>query len=87
VITSVFAAILALVSSHYTYHHLGQPIIRTLLAQKWIRKLNIHLGSQFNDLVLSTLKLYNSMSDFAGGKERRQVLESFPWESKVSTTV
>ncbi|KAJ7863151.1 ribosome 60S biogenesis N-terminal-domain-containing protein [Mycena olivaceomarginata] len=34
------------------------------------------------ELLLVTLKLFNSMAAFGGGRERKSVLESFAWETK-----
>jgi nucleolar pre-ribosomal-associated protein 1 len=65
------------------YSHVATPLIRNLLSPKWSTKLNIYLSTAHNELLLATLKLYNSMSTFAGGKEARLVFESFPWELKV----
>ncbi|KAK0455710.1 ribosome 60S biogenesis N-terminal-domain-containing protein [Desarmillaria tabescens] len=79
---SVLAVTLSLVSSHYTYHSLGHPIVKQLLSPQWTRKLNSYISGSSNDLILSTLKLYNSLSGFARGRERKGVLEAFAWETK-----
>ncbi|KAL7281927.1 hypothetical protein ACG7TL_003394 [Trametes sanguinea] len=81
-VVGVLAAVLNLLSSHYTYHIHAQPIIRALLSQQWIHNLNLYLSGQHTELILVTLKLYNSMSDFAGGRERKSVLDAFAWEMK-----
>ncbi|TFK33679.1 ribosome 60S biogenesis N-terminal-domain-containing protein [Crucibulum laeve] len=80
VIVSLFSSILTLLSSHYTHHALGQPIIKTLLNPQYMRKLNSYIGGSSNELILVTLKLFNVMAAFAGGKERKSVLEGFGWE-------
>lgn len=82
-VVSVLAAVLNLLSSHYTFHGLGYPIIKALLAPQCTRKLNSFLAGSHNDLILVTLKLFNSISAFASGRERKNVLESFAWETKV----
>ncbi|PBK72194.1 hypothetical protein ARMSODRAFT_932579 [Armillaria solidipes] len=79
---SVLAVTLSLLSSHYTYHSLGHPVVKKLLLSQWTRKLNSYISGSSNDLILSTLKLYNSLSAFARGRERKGVLEAFAWEIK-----
>ncbi|XP_006457598.1 hypothetical protein AGABI2DRAFT_123450 [Agaricus bisporus var. bisporus H97] len=81
-IISVLAALLPLLSSHYTYHALGYPIVKTLLTQQWMRKLNSYIGGAHNELILVTLKLFNAISGFAGGKEKKSLLDAFQWEIK-----
>lgn len=43
----------------------------------------MYLAGQHTELILVTLKLFNSVTNFAGGRERKAVLESFAWEMKV----
>ncbi|KAF8073491.1 ribosome 60S biogenesis N-terminal-domain-containing protein [Lyophyllum atratum] len=81
-VVSVISSLLELLSSHYTFHILGQPIIKTLLTPSYSRRLNSYLGGTHAELILVTLKLFNTMSAFAGGRERKSVLESFGWELK-----
>ncbi|TBU65164.1 ribosome 60S biogenesis N-terminal-domain-containing protein [Dichomitus squalens] len=82
VIVGVLSALLNLLSPHYTYHVHAQPLLRALLSQQWIHNLNTYLSGQHTELVLVTLKLFNSMSNFAGGRERKLVLDAFAWEMK-----
>ncbi|KAK7040796.1 hypothetical protein VNI00_009702 [Paramarasmius palmivorus] len=82
-VLSVLACLLNLFSSHYTYHSYGLPIIKTLLSPQYNRKTNAYLAGSHNDLILSTLKLLNGMSDFASGKERRQLLDGLGWDTKT----
>jgi nucleolar pre-ribosomal-associated protein 1 len=82
-ILSLFSSLLMLLTSHYTSHLAGHPILRSLLTPMWMRKLNSYLGGSHTELLLVTLKLLNSMSAFAGGRERKAILESFAWETKV----
>lgn len=82
-LVSVSASVLTLLSSHYSYHAHAIPILKTLLTPAYTRRMNGYLGGSHTDLILVTLKLYNSMSSFAGGRERKTVLESFPWGTKV----
>jgi nucleolar pre-ribosomal-associated protein 1 len=77
------SALLTLLSSHYTFQSFGQPIIKALLSPPWMRRLNSYLGSSDNELILVTLKLFNAMSAFSSGRERKAVLEAFAWETKV----
>ncbi|KAK0490295.1 ribosome 60S biogenesis N-terminal-domain-containing protein [Armillaria novae-zelandiae] len=79
---SVLAVTLSLLSTQYTYHSLGHPVVKKLLLPQWTRKLNSYISGSSNDLILSTLKLYNSLSGFARGRERKGVLEAFAWEIK-----
>ncbi|KAI0052681.1 hypothetical protein FA95DRAFT_1483272 [Auriscalpium vulgare] len=81
-ITSLLAALLNLLSSHHPDHSLGMPVHRTLLTAQWMQHLNTYIAGSHNDLLISTLKLLNAMSNFAGGSERRFVLDSFAWETK-----
>ncbi len=81
-IVGLFSALLTLLSAHYTYHAQAQPILRALLSQQWTQHLNTYLGGQHSELVLVTLKLFNALSNFAGGRERRAVLDAFAWEIK-----
>ncbi|KAF9460940.1 ribosome 60S biogenesis N-terminal-domain-containing protein [Collybia nuda] len=81
-IVSVLSSLLSLLSSHYTFHVLGQPILKTLLTPTYTRRLNSYLGGSHSELILTTLKLYNGMSAFAGGRERSAVLDAFGWEIK-----
>ncbi|KAJ6559224.1 ribosome 60S biogenesis N-terminal-domain-containing protein [Mycena vulgaris] len=81
-IVSLLSSLLPLLSSHYAFHAAGHPILRTLLTPPWMRKLNSYIGGSHTELLLVTLKLFNSMSTFGGGRERKSVLESFAWETK-----
>ncbi|KIL65208.1 hypothetical protein M378DRAFT_162474 [Amanita muscaria Koide BX008] len=81
-IVSLLSSILSLASSHLTYHAIGYPIIKTLLTPTHTRRLNTYLGGSNKELILVSLKLNNSISTFAGGRERKLVLENFPWEMK-----
>ncbi|PIL36537.1 hypothetical protein GSI_00226 [Ganoderma sinense ZZ0214-1] len=81
-ILGLLSALLSLLSSHYTYHPYAQPVLRTLLSQQYTHNLNTYLSGQHADLVLVSLKLFNSISNFAAGRERKLVLDTFPWEIK-----
>ena len=80
---SLISSVLTLLSSHYTFHALGQPIIKTLLTPAYLPRLNSYIGGSNNELIIVTLKLFNTISSFAGGRERKSVLEGFAWEIKV----
>lgn len=80
---SVAASLLTLLSTHYTYQSLGQPIIKTLLSPQWMRRLNSNLSGSNNELILVTLKLLNVASNFSSGLERKGIAEAFAWETKV----
>ena len=81
-IVGLLSSLLTLLSVHYTYHPHAQPILRALLSQQWTSHLNTYLSGQHTELVLVTLKLFNALSNFAGGRERRAVLDAFAWEMK-----
>ncbi|KZT20563.1 hypothetical protein NEOLEDRAFT_1140540 [Neolentinus lepideus HHB14362 ss-1] len=81
-IISVLSGLLTLLSSQYTFHALGQPIVRTLLEPQYTQRLNTYLNGGHSESILVTLKLFNALSSFAGGREKKAVLESFAWESK-----
>ncbi|TCD60982.1 hypothetical protein EIP91_009190 [Steccherinum ochraceum] len=81
-IVSLLSALLTLLSSHYSFQPLGAPIVNTLLSSQWLPKLNGYLASTNRDLVLFTLKLFNSLTLYGGGWERKTILEGFAWESK-----
>ncbi|KAF8185167.1 ribosome 60S biogenesis N-terminal-domain-containing protein [Pholiota molesta] len=81
-VVSILSSVLTLLSAHYTDHALGQPIMKTLLVPSRLRQLNSYLGGSNNELVIVVLKLYNVMSNFAGGHDRKAVLEGFGWEIK-----
>jgi nucleolar pre-ribosomal-associated protein 1 len=81
---SVLASLVSLLSSHYTYHALGQPVVHAVLSSQWTQQLNSYLSGTHLELVLATLKLYNAMSTFAAGRERKSVMDAFPWELKAS---
>ncbi|KAF9233345.1 ribosome 60S biogenesis N-terminal-domain-containing protein [Melanogaster broomeanus] len=36
-----------------------------------------------NELILATLKLFNAISAFGSGRERKSVFEAFPWDNKT----
>lgn len=82
-VVAVLSSLLALLSSHYAYHGLGQPIIKTLLTPPYVRRLNSYLGGSHSELILVTLKLFNGMSSFGGGREKTAVMDSFAWGIKV----
>ncbi|KAL4075510.1 ribosome 60S biogenesis N-terminal-domain-containing protein [Scleroderma citrinum] len=83
VLVTALSSTLLLLSSHFPYHPLGLPIINTLLSTQWIRRLTTYLGGSQNDLILATLKLFNAISAFGSGRERKAVFDAFPWDNKV----
>lgn len=84
VIAGLLSSLLDLLSTHYTYYAVAQPVVKTLLSPLWMHRLNTYLSGSHTELVLVTLKLFNSLVWYAGGQERRAVFESFAWEIKVS---
>lgn len=58
-----------------------------LLAPQYVHRLNSYLGGSYAELALVALKLYNALSNFAGGRERKSIFEVFAWDIKVSQMV
>ncbi|KAG6849538.1 hypothetical protein H0H93_007626 [Arthromyces matolae] len=81
-VISILSALVILTSSHYTFQSLGHPILKTLFTPTYTRRLNSYIGGSNAELILVTLKLYNALSSFAGGREKKLVLEAFGWELK-----
>ncbi|KAF8590297.1 hypothetical protein K439DRAFT_1512242, partial [Ramaria rubella] len=79
---TILASLLNLLSSHFIYHPIGETILKTLLSPTHMRQLNSNLSHTSSDLIISTLKLFNAMSDFAGGTEKRSVMDGFAWGQK-----
>ena len=84
---SVLSSTLGLLSTHYTYYPDAAVIVKNLLLPKWSSKLNAYLSMSHNELILVTLKLYNALTAFSGGRERRALLDVFPWDAKVRMLV
>ncbi|KAI5997091.1 ribosome 60S biogenesis N-terminal-domain-containing protein [Pisolithus albus] len=82
-LVTIMSSTLTLLSSHLPYHQHGLPIIKTLLSTHWTWQLGTYLGGSHNDLILATLKLFNAISAFGGGRERKAVFEAFPWDNKT----
>ncbi|KAI0938875.1 hypothetical protein AcW1_004074 [Taiwanofungus camphoratus] len=82
-IVAVLSSLVTLLSSHYTYQSLAQPIIRTILSPEWIHRLHSYLGGANAELILVSLKMFNSLTNFANGRERKALFEAFAWEAKT----
>ncbi|RPD59503.1 hypothetical protein L227DRAFT_654118 [Lentinus tigrinus ALCF2SS1-6] len=82
VIVGLLSALINILSTHYTYHAHAQPILRALLSPQSSQYLNQYLAGQHTDLVLATLKLFNSLTNYGSGRERKAVLDAFAWETK-----
>jgi nucleolar pre-ribosomal-associated protein 1 len=83
-IVSAFSNLVSLLSLASSQQHLGQPIIRLLLSPQWTHRLNTYLSGSHSELLLVSLKLWNSMSNYGSGSERKAVLDAFAWEAKVA---
>ncbi|KAF8271677.1 ribosome 60S biogenesis N-terminal-domain-containing protein [Lactarius quietus] len=81
-LVSVLSSLLTILSTQYTVHKLGQPILKMLLSPDYLFYLNSYLTSSHNELVIASLKLFGAMSAFDGGCEKRAVLEGFSWDNK-----
>ena len=53
-----------------------------MLSPKWMRKVASYMSGS-NELILVSLKLLNTVSNFGGGRERKALFEAFPWDVKV----
>ncbi|KAF9807927.1 hypothetical protein IEO21_08001 [Rhodonia placenta] len=82
-VVSVLSSMITLLSAHYLYQPLAQPIVKSLVSPQYSHRLNTYLGGSHNDLVLVTMKLFNSLSNFASGRERKTTFEVFAWETKT----
>ena len=83
-VTSLLSSLLSLFSCHLPDHSYGVPIIKMVLSPQWSRKLNSHITGSHNEQILAALKLFNAISAFGSGRERKAVFEAFPWDNKVS---
>ena len=81
---SVLETLLTATTQYLVYQPLGHPIVKSLLAPRWLRKLATHLSGGHVELCISSLKLLTAISNFAGGKEQNTLLESFTWDVRVS---
>ncbi|TFY53062.1 hypothetical protein EVJ58_g9659 [Rhodofomes roseus] len=81
-LVGVLSALITLLSPHYLYHTLAQPIINNLFLPQWAHRLNTYLGGSHNELILVTLKLFHALSSFANGRERKSLFDVFAWEAK-----
>lgn len=61
--------------------------MKTFLTLSHIRQLNANLTDTNTDLIISTLKLFNSMTNFAGGIEKRSIMDGFAWGQKVQSII
>lgn len=84
VVISLMSCLLNLLSAHYPDQHYGLAILKTLFLPQWHQRLNTHLHGSHSESILVTMKLYVAMSSFAGGQERKVVMEIFAWDNKVS---
>jgi len=84
VVISLMSCILNLFSIHYPDQRYGLAILKTLFLPQWYQKLNTYLHGSHSESILVTMKLYTAMSSFAGGQERKVVMEIFAWDNKVS---
>lgn len=81
---NIFASLLGLLSTHLIYHPYGAAILKVLLLQPNLDILNSNISDGSQDVILSALTLFNAMSSFAGGAEKRAVMDGFAWGQKVS---
>jgi len=84
VVISLMSCILNLFSIHYPDQRYGLAILKILFLPQWYQKLNTCLHGSHSESILVTMKLYTAMSSFAGGRERKAVMEIFAWDNKVS---
>jgi len=83
-VISLTSCLLNLLSIHYPDQPYGLAILKTLFLPQWYQRLNTHLHGSHSESILVTMKLYTAMSNFAGGRERKAVMEVFAWDNKVA---
>ena len=83
-VTSLFSSLLSLFSCHLPDHSYGVSIIKMVLSSQWLRKLNYYISGSHNEQILAALKLFDAISTFGSGRERKLVFEAFPWDNKVT---
>jgi len=83
VVISLMSCLLNLLSTHYPDQAYGLGILKTLFLPQWYQRLNTNLHGSHSESILVTMKLYTAMSNFAGGRERKVVMEVFAWDNKV----
>ena len=84
VVVSLLACLLNLLSIHYPDQSCGLAILKTLLLPQRYQKLNTHLHGSHSDSILVAMKLYTAMANFAGGREKKAVMEVFSWDKRVA---
>ena len=84
VVISLISCLLNLLSIHYPDQSYGVAILKTLFLPQWYQRLNTHLHGNRSESILVSMKLYTAMSNFAGGRERKVVMEVFAWDNKVA---
>jgi nucleolar pre-ribosomal-associated protein 1 len=84
VVISILACLLNLLSIHYPDQAYGLAVLKTLLLPRWYQKLNTHLHGSHSESILVTIKLYTAMANFAGGREKKTVMEVFTWDKRVA---
>ncbi|KAF9263035.1 hypothetical protein L218DRAFT_1077444 [Marasmius fiardii PR-910] len=82
-ILGVLSSLLNLLSTHYTYHTYGSQILKNLLSPQYIRRIHGFINGSSTDCILGSIKLLNSLSNFASGKERKNLLETFHFDTKT----
>lgn len=82
-LVSVMICLITLLSSHFEHHDSCQAIIRTLLSEQWSQHVNSNLAGTHNELILVTLKLLHAISHFAGGRERKAIIDALSWDAKA----
>ena len=83
-VVSLMSCLLNLLSIHYPDQHYGLAVLKTLFLPQWYQKLNTYLHGSHSESILVTMKLYIAMLDFAGGRERKVVMDIFIWDNRVS---
>ncbi|KAF8890435.1 ribosome 60S biogenesis N-terminal-domain-containing protein [Infundibulicybe gibba] len=81
-VLSILSSLLTLLTSHYTDQALGYPVTKALLAPSALRRLNSYISGANAETTLVALRLFNTLSSFGGGREKKSILEGFAWESK-----
>jgi nucleolar pre-ribosomal-associated protein 1 len=83
-IVSTLSSLLDLISSSTTDLDLGRPAVNAILTYQASYRLNTYLSGTHSELILVSLKLWNSLSSYRSGDARKIVMDAFAWEAKVN---
>lgn len=83
---SIMYCAVTLLTIHYDFQALGQPIIKKLISPRWMEKLESYLSGSHTELCLMSLKVLNAISNFANGKDQKPLMEGLSWNIKACSS-